>query len=214
MAWVPSYSPILTKKGRPVSVIVLQLLFGCLAFVNLAKSGGDIFNWLLALSGLSILFIYGSIALAHIRFRKAWALAGHTVDELPFKASCGVWGSYLCLLINVLGLIAQFYVALYPVGGPNLDPTTFFQAYLAGPFLIALYLIWKVYSWFKRPSDRPLWVHIRDIDIYTGMRDTQQVISGADVPEEQRRASIAEMQGEKKKRGPKEYVMGVVRSVF
>ena len=28
--------------------------------------------WLLALSGLSSFFIFGSIAIAHIRFRKAW----------------------------------------------------------------------------------------------------------------------------------------------
>jgi yeast amino acid transporter len=60
------------KKGRPVPVVILQLLFGCLAFINLASNGGIIFNWLLSLSGLSILFIYGGIAIAHIRFRMAW----------------------------------------------------------------------------------------------------------------------------------------------
>jgi amino acid transporter len=118
------------------------------------------------------------------------------------------------LLINIIALMAQFYVALYPVGGPNLDPTTFFELYLAGPFLIGLYLIWKVYSWFYRPSDRPFFVKLEDIDIYTGMRDTQVSISGADVSEDQRRASIIEMQGEKKPRGPKDYVMSVVRSIF
>lgn len=68
----PKFLAYIDAKGRPVSVIVLQLLLGCLAFVNLAENGGTIFNWLLALSGLSILFIYGSIALAHIRFRAAW----------------------------------------------------------------------------------------------------------------------------------------------
>jgi amino acid transporter len=68
----PKLFAYVDKKGRPVSVVVLQVLFGCLAFINLASDGGDIFNWLLSLSGLSILFIYGSIALAHIRFRRAW----------------------------------------------------------------------------------------------------------------------------------------------
>jgi amino acid transporter len=68
----PNFLAKIDKKGRPVAVIIVQLLFGCLAFINLAKNGGDIFNWLLSLSGLSILFIYGSIALAHIRFRMAW----------------------------------------------------------------------------------------------------------------------------------------------
>jgi len=53
-------------------VVGLQLLFGCLAYINLAPSGGDIFTWLLSLSGITVLFVFGSIALAHIRFRKAW----------------------------------------------------------------------------------------------------------------------------------------------
>jgi amino acid transporter len=110
--------------------------------------------------------------------------------------------------------MAQFYVALYPVGGPNLSALTFFQLYLAGPFLIFLYLIWKVYSWFVRPEDRPLWVKIKDIDIYTGMRETQRAISGAGIPEDQRRASVIAMQDGQKKKGPKEYVMAGVRSIF
>ena len=40
--------------------------------INLANNGSTIFNWLLSLSGLSILFIYGGIGVAHIRFRMAW----------------------------------------------------------------------------------------------------------------------------------------------
>lgn len=68
----PKLLAYVDKKGRPVTVVILQLLFGCLAFINLAPNGGTIFNWLLSLSGLSILFIYGSIGIAHIRFRSAW----------------------------------------------------------------------------------------------------------------------------------------------
>lgn len=136
------------------------------------------------------------------------------MDELPFRAAFGVWGSYVCLLINIIALSAQFYVALYPIGGPNLDANTFFQLYLAGPLLIFLYLCWKVYSWFVRPADRPLFIRTKDIDIYTGMRDTQSMMSGVGVPEEQRRASIQEMQDEKRKRGPKDYIIAVIRNVI
>jgi amino acid transporter len=117
--------------------------------------------------------------------------------------------------MNLLCLIAQFYVALYPVGGPNLDPTTFFQAYLAGPFLIALYVPWKRYSWYKVPAHRPLYVKIADIDIYAGMREGQvEMISGRDVPMEQRRASIAELQEEKQKKGAMGWAKAVFQSVF
>lgn len=135
---------------------------------------------------------------------------------MPYKAAFGVWGSYVCVLINAIALVAQFYVALYPIGDSSgyLDTNTFFQLYLAGPLLIFLYLCWKTYSWFTRPADRPIWVKIKDIDIYTGMRDTQAYISGPTVPEERRRSSIAEMQQEKKKQGPKDYAIGLVRTLF
>ncbi|KAJ9498292.1 hypothetical protein H2202_006443 [Exophiala xenobiotica] len=210
----PKFLAYIDKKGRPLSVVILQLLFGCLAFVNLSPNGGTIFNWLLSLSGLSILFVYGSIGLAHIRFRAAWAYNGHSLDELPFRAAFGVWGSWLCFLIAVIALMAQFYVALYPVGGPNLNANTFFQLYLAGPLLIFLFLAWKIYSWRVRPGDRPLFIRLKDIDIYTDMREEQRHVSAAGLSSEQRRASIIEMHGEKKKRGPKDYIMDGIRNII
>jgi len=212
----PKLFAYIDKKGRPLVVTLLQLLFGCLAFINLDTSGGgNIFNWLLALSGLSSFFIFGSIAISHIRFRAAWTLQGHSVNELPFKAAFGVWGSYVCVIMNFLCLAAQFYVALYPVGGPNLDPTIFFQDYLAGPFLLFLYAGWKGWSWFRYPSHRPLYIKTKDIDIYTGMREGQlDLISRPGVPEDQRRASLHALQEEHKKRGAMGWAKAVTLSVF
>lgn len=111
--------------------------------------------------------------------------------------------------------MAQFYVALYPVGGPYLKAELFFEAYLAGPFLVVLYFGWKIYSYFYRPEHRPLFIRTKDIDIYTGMREGQRsLISGQGVPEEQRRASVAELQEENKKKGIKDWAIAGVRSVF
>ncbi|KAF2717772.1 hypothetical protein K431DRAFT_349328 [Polychaeton citri CBS 116435] len=212
----PKIFAYVDRKGRPVTVTVLQLLFGCLAFINLDKNGGgNIFNWLLSLSGLSCFFIFGSIAAAHIRFRSAWQFQGHSLDELPYKAKFGIWGSYLCIVLNFVCLAASFYVALYPIGGPYLDPETFFQSYLAAPFLLVLYLMWKIYSWFAVKEHRPLYTKIKDIDIYTGMREMQStLISGPNVNEQQRRESIQEMQDEKKKKGPLDYVKSTLGSIF
>jgi len=211
----PKFLAKIDKKGRPINVVIMQLLFGCLAFVNLADNGDQIFNWLLSLSGLAILFIYGGVGLAHIRFRMAWKANGHSLDELPYQAALGVWGSYLCVLINALALIASFYTALYPVGGTALDPSSFFQAYLAGPLLVFLFLVWKVWSWFTRPADRPIWVKINDIDIYSGMRDTQTLVSGQGMSPEERRSSIEGMErSEKKPQGFKGRAMGIIRSVI
>lgn len=109
----PKIFAYVDKAGRPIPCIILQLVFGLLAFINEATAGTTFFTWLLSLSGLANFFIWGSICLSHIRFRRGWALQGHSLNELPYKASFGVWGSYLGLFLNILCLIAQFYVALF-----------------------------------------------------------------------------------------------------
>jgi yeast amino acid transporter len=117
--------------------------------------------------------------------------------------------------MNFICLAAQFYVALYPIGGPNLNAELFFEAYLAGPFLVGLYLMWKVYSFFKVPEHRPLYVKIKDIDIYSGMRQGQlDMISGAGVTEEQRRQSIAELKQDNEKGGALGWAKAAVRTVI
>lgn len=68
------------------------------------------FDWLLALSGLSVLFTWASICASHIRFRQAWKVQGHSIEELPFQALGGVYGSWFGLILIILVLIAQFYV--------------------------------------------------------------------------------------------------------
>ena len=105
--YAPKIFTYVDRAGRPLFSTIAIISFGPLGYITLASSGVDVFNWLLALSGLAALFTWGSICLAHIRFRAAWAHQGHTLDELPFQAIFGVWGSWLGFGLIVLVLIAQ-----------------------------------------------------------------------------------------------------------
>ncbi len=109
----PKFLAKIDKKGRPVACIAIQLLFGLLAFINEAKVGSTVFTWLLSLSGLAYFFVWASICLSHIRFRHGWRVQGHTLDELPYRASFGVIGSYIGFGLNMLALIATFYTSLF-----------------------------------------------------------------------------------------------------
>lgn len=110
----PRWGALVDKKGRPWVALIVALLFGLLAYINEAPTGSTIFTWLLALSGLSNFFTWGSICLAHIRFRYAWTkINGRSTDELPFASQFGVWGSYLGLMLNILCLIATFYTSVW-----------------------------------------------------------------------------------------------------
>jgi amino acid transporter len=103
-------------------------------------------------------------------FRLAWKAQGHTLDELAFVAPFGVWGSCFGLLLNILCLIAQFYIAIFPVGASP-SAKAFFEAYLAAPIVILFYVVWKI--WKRPPFMRP-----STIDLKSGRRllDTQELI--------------------------------------
>lgn len=105
--YAPKFFRYIDRSGRPLWSTIAILVFGCLGYVNLNASGPVVFDWLLALSGLAALFTWGSICLAHIRFRAAWKHQGHTLDEIPFKAIGGVYGSWCGLILIFLVLMAQ-----------------------------------------------------------------------------------------------------------
>jgi amino acid transporter len=162
--YAPSIFTYVDKSGRPLWALVFILLFGSLAYVNLTASGPVVFNWLLALNGISTLLTWGTICLCHIRFRKAWRVQGHSIEELPFRAMFGVWGSWAGLILVILVLIAHFYMAIFPIGGIPSNPReiaiTFFKSNLALPIVILFYTIG--YAW-KRTT--PQQAHRIDLDV-------------------------------------------------
>ncbi|KAF2096623.1 putative amino acid transporter [Rhizodiscina lignyota] len=192
----PKLFAYVDKHGRPLPVVILQLLFGLLAFINEANVGSQVFNWLLALSGLSNFFIWGSICVAHIRFRRAWAVQGRDLKQIPYKAFFGVWGSTVGAALNFICLIAQFYIAVWPIGGSpggTAEAQDFFEAFLAAPVILGLYLGWKLYSGFSRDPKvnhrgwRMYW-RAEEIDLDTGMREG--VLLELDDIEDERRGSV------------------------
>ncbi|KAL9050211.1 MAG: hypothetical protein Q9162_006774 [Coniocarpon cinnabarinum] len=213
--YAPKFLAYVDKKGRPIPTVIIQLLFGLLAFIGEASNATTVFTWLLSISGLSNFFVWGSICVAHIRFRSAWHHRGHSLEELPYRATFGVWGSVLGAFLNLLCLIAQFYTAAFPIGGSSGSEAAndFFEAYLAAPMLLALYLGWKTYSFFAWPAHRPLWVKTSDIDVYTGMRDDQKHISDPEASPEQRRQSIVSVE-ESRTKSWKDYPKFIVTSLF
>jgi len=160
----PRFLMYVDKKGRPLWCIVIQLLFGCLAYIGEAHASDTIFTWLLALSGLSFFFLWFSINLAHIRFRHGWYAHGFTKDQLPYRAAFGIWGSYIGVALNLIAMVATFYTSLFPLGsGPSAE--NFFENYLAAPIVLVLYVGWKLYT-----RDRKLFIRASDMNVTMGIR--------------------------------------------
>ena len=168
----PQILSYIDRQGRPLVAIGVASVVGFLAFLAASSKEDDAFVWMQALSGLSSIFTWGSICFAHIRFRRAWRLQGHSLNELAFRSQPGVVGSWIGFLFNVLVLIAQFWTGFSPVQpeyGPRITGASaltqkFFQAYLAAPIVLAFYIGYKF--WYRTPFMR-----CRDMDLATGIRE-------------------------------------------
>ncbi|KAL8654119.1 MAG: hypothetical protein Q9210_001694 [Variospora velana] len=168
----PRFLAYIDRKGRPLKAIGVAAAFGFLAYLAASNRDTDVFTWLQALSGLSSIFTWGSICLAHIRFRRAWRVQGRSLDELAFRSQAGVLGSWIGFIFNVLVLIAQFWTGFAPIKpqyGPPITGTlahvrNFFQAYLAAPVVLLCYIVYKLI--YRTPIMR-----CKDMDLKTGLRD-------------------------------------------
>ena len=99
------------RDGRPLVAILFSSAFGFICYIVAAGSDTRTraFSWMIAISGLAAIFTWASICMCHIRFRAAWKLKGHTLDELAFRSQAGVVGSWIGFIFNILVLVAQFW---------------------------------------------------------------------------------------------------------
>ncbi|QRG39641.1 hypothetical protein FDK38_004090 [Candidozyma auris] len=161
----PKIFGYIDRKGRPIFGIGLSAVFGLLCFISASEKQGEAFDWMLALSALSAVFTWASICLCHLRFRYALRYQGRGTEELAFTSMGGVPGSVFGLTLNILVLVAQFWIALFPLGEkPSVE--AFFKAYISFPIIIVFYVFHKFWKRNWR-----LYIPIEEIDIDTGRRE-------------------------------------------
>ncbi|KIL95138.1 hypothetical protein FAVG1_02070 [Fusarium avenaceum] len=170
------------RKGRPLVAIAIASAFGLIAFLADLPEQGAVLDWLMSISGLSTIITWGSICVCHIRFRRAWAARGRSVSELPFQSQVGVIGSWVGITLNVLVIIAQFWVGAFPIGWKEMTSSAvarnFFHKWVGAPCVIIFYIVHKIYF-------RTTFVRIQDMDVDTGRRDFNVPILVAQEREEQ-----------------------------
>lgn len=174
----PKWTGYVDRAGRPLAAILITDIFGLFALIAASDKQVEVFNWLLAISGLSSIFTWLSINASHIRFRRAMHVQGRSLDELPYTSQCGVWGSYFGFALNTLVLIAQFWIALFPLNGKP-SAYDFFLSYLGLPVLLSSWLFYKVWK-----RDWKLLIRAKDIDLDTGRANIDMDILKHELAEE------------------------------
>jgi len=98
-----------------------------------------------------------------MRLRAATKAQKQNIDDLPFKAVLDVWGSYFRLLMNILCIIAKFYVAVAPIGASAAAYECFVNM-LAPPIVLVCFIGWKFWHGTR-------FMRAREIDLVTGRRE-------------------------------------------
>jgi len=158
--------------------LLVLLGFGIFSFIAASNKQDDVFTWLLSLTGLSAMFTWFGISLAHIRFRHALKAHNRGPDELWFSAPTGLWGSYYsCGMIGLI-IVLDFWTSLWPYdSSPNAE--YFFEDYLSAPVFILMYLGHKLFT-----KNWKLFIPSKNVDIVTGRRVTDVEALKAEVAEE------------------------------
>jgi amino acid transporter len=164
----PKIFAYIDRKGRPLPALLFASVLGLLSYLAASPVQSEAFSWMMAISGLSSIFTWGSVCGAHILFRRAWKLQGHSLDELAFRSQPGIIGSWIGLTFNCLVLIAQFWVGFAPIGYADMNSREicekFFSVYLAAPVVLICYIGYKI-------KYKTRFVASADVDLVTGRRD-------------------------------------------
>lgn len=160
--YAPKWLDYVDKGGRPLRAWFVSILAGCFSFIATYEKQDVIFNWLLSIVALSIVFIWPALCICHLRWRSALRHNQIPLESLGFVSYTGEWGSWLSIIVNSLILIGQFWVALFPEGEASIS--NFFQNYACVPFTLACYFGHKIYhgNWKK------YYLSVEEIDITTG----------------------------------------------
>ncbi|CAN7324996.1 amino acid permease [Peribacillus frigoritolerans] len=136
----PKFLGKLDKRGVPVNALILTSLVGCVAFLASFFGDGVVYIWLLNASGMAGFVTWVGIAIAHYRFRKAYAAQGLDMNALPFRAKGFPFGPIFALVLCIIIIIGQGYQAFSSDG---IDWNSMFVSYIG---LILFFVLWFGYK--------------------------------------------------------------------
>ncbi|KAK6087041.1 amino acid permease [Seiridium cupressi] len=156
----PRFFAKTTTNGIPVNAIVFTNLFGLISLLNISENAGNVFTYLLDISGAAAFIAWAFIGLTHVRFRAAMKAQNVPISTLPFKSFGYPYVPWILFGANIFLVFISGYTTLLT----PFDLKGFIFSYLVIPVFIILYIGWKLYHKTK-------WVNPAEADITSGKRE-------------------------------------------
>lgn len=152
-----------TSRGVPVPALVMALAVSSVTFLTTIWGEGIVFTWLLNLTGISALLVWGSIGLISLRFRAAYRAQGRSLLDLPYTQPFFPLLPAGVVVLALLMFIAEGYSSVkeQPFEAKNVVAT-----YIGVALYIVLYLGYTIYERFGL-GIRQHFVPLLEVDLQT-----------------------------------------------
>ena len=98
-----------TRLTYPIRRLSLAVSF--ITFLTTIWGEGVVFTWLINLTGISSLLVWGTIGAISLRFRAAWAAQGCALDDLPYRQPLFPVLPVVTLVLAIAMFVAQGYAS-------------------------------------------------------------------------------------------------------
>ncbi|GAB1517478.1 amino acid transporter [Rhizoctonia solani] len=109
----PRIFKIVNRHGTPWPALLFCTAFCFLTFLNVQKSGAQVFTYFVNLVTFFGATTWMCIVYTHIRFMKALEAQGISRDELPYKAPFQPWGAWFSLIVTFIITFFKAYKIYY-----------------------------------------------------------------------------------------------------
>lgn len=128
-----------SKSGVPVPAIVFTNAIGLLSLLNISENAGNVFSYLLSISGAAAFIAWAFIGLTHLRMRAAMKAQEMPITALPYVSMGFPYIPWALFGINIFLVIISGYTTLLN----PFDVKGFVFSYLVIPLFLILYFGWK-----------------------------------------------------------------------
>ena len=81
-------------------------------FLTTIWGEGVVFGWLVDLTGISSLLVWGTVGVISLRFRAAWKAQGRSTKDLPYTQPLFPVLPWLTIILAIAMLVAQGYASV------------------------------------------------------------------------------------------------------
>ncbi|WP_461239960.1 amino acid permease [Paucilactobacillus sp. N302-9] len=136
--YAPKIFGITNVRGIPFFALIGTTIIGAFTFLT-GIFGPQIYQFLIAASGLTGFIAWLGIAISHYRFRKAFIRQGHSLSELHYKAALFPFGPLFALFLCILVIVGQDLGAFAKMDWQAIGIT-----YMSIPLFVILFLYYKI----------------------------------------------------------------------